>query len=135
MMSFGELLIGPVFDLIGKFVPDKDKARQLAHDIATLAENHAHEEIVKQLEVNKQEAAHSSIFVAGWRPFIGWSCGIGINFNWVVAPLINWGAKMFGYEVEVPVLDMAIMMPIVLGMLGLAWGRTKEKIEGVAREK
>ena len=68
-------LAGPVAGLLDKFIEDKDQKNQLAHDIATLADKQAHEQIMAQVEVNKQEAAHKSLFVAGWRPAIGWICG------------------------------------------------------------
>ena len=67
-------LIGPVAGLLDKFIEDKDQKNQLAHDIATMAQKHAHESNMAQVDVNKAEAQHRSIFVAGWRPFIGWVC-------------------------------------------------------------
>ena len=65
-------LIGPVTGLLDKFIEDKDQKMVLAHEIATMAERHAQELAKGQLEVNKTEAASKSLFVAGWRPFIGW---------------------------------------------------------------
>jgi hypothetical protein len=69
-------LIGPVSNLLGKFIEDKDMKNKLAHEVATMAENHATELAKGQIEINKAEAQHKSIFVSGWRPFIGWTCGI-----------------------------------------------------------
>ena len=65
-----QALIGPVTTLLDKFIEDKDQKAALAHDLATMAEKHAHELSKGQLEINKAEAAHRNIFVAGWRPFI-----------------------------------------------------------------
>ena len=69
-------LIGPATKLIGKFIEDKDAKNKLAHEIATMAEKHAQELAKGQLAINKEEAKSGNIFIAGWRPFIGWSCGI-----------------------------------------------------------
>ena len=65
-----QALIGPVTNLVGKFIEDKDQKNQLAHEITTMAEKHAQELAKGQLEINKAEAQHKSLFVAGWRPFI-----------------------------------------------------------------
>lgn len=140
--NFAKAIINPIAELVGKFVKDKDLAAQLAHDIATLAEKHAHTEIIAQMEVNKVEAAHKSLFVAGWRPWIGWVCGIAFAMNFVVIPIFNFVAAVYGITepatgmvIIVPPLDMAMMMPVLMGMLGLGVYRTYEKTKGVAREK
>ena len=67
-------LIGPVTGLLDKFIEDKDKKNAIAFELSTLAEKHAQELSKAQLEVNKTEAAHKSLFVSGWRPAVGWSC-------------------------------------------------------------
>ena len=67
-----QALIGPVSGLLDKFIEDKDQKNALAHEIATLATKQAHEANMGQIEINKAEAQHRSIFVAGWRPFLGW---------------------------------------------------------------
>ena len=81
-------LIGPVSNLLGKFIEDKDMKNKLAHEVATMAENHAQELAKGQLEINKAEAQHKSIFVAGWRPFIGWVCGFDLAYNFVLRDLL-----------------------------------------------
>ena len=70
-MSLVGQLIGPVTGLLDKFIEDKDQKNALAHEIATMSERHAQEALKGQLEINKMEAAHKSLFVAGWRPAIG----------------------------------------------------------------
>ena len=67
-------LIGPVTGLLDKFIEDKDKKNAIAHKIATMAQEHAQELSKAQIEVNKKEAEHKSLFVAGWRPAVGWVC-------------------------------------------------------------
>ena len=79
-----QALIGPVTGLLDKFIEDKDQKNKLAHEIATMAEKQMHEQVMAQLEVNKAEAQHRSIFVAGWRPFIGWTCGIALMAHFVL---------------------------------------------------
>lgn len=128
-MAIWKDLISPVTDIIAKVVPDKDKANQLAHDITTMAERHAHEVNKGQLEVNKQEAAHNSVFVAGWRPFIGWTCGVALGTKFIALPLI--GAA----GVQVPEYDIFELLTLLAGMLGMGGLRTFEKLNGVAREK
>ena len=88
-MSIVTSLIGPVTGLLDKFVEDKDQKNALAHEIATLAQKQAHESAVGQLEVNKVEAAHKSLFVAGWRPFVGWVAGIGLAYNVIIAQILG----------------------------------------------
>lgn len=127
--ALASTLIGPLTDLFSEFIEDKDKANELAHKAATLVATQAHENAMGQLEVNKQEAAHKSMFVAGWRPFIGWVCGVAMATNYLGVPI----AGAFG--VVLPVLDITTMFPVLLGMLGLAGLRTGEKIKGVSRER
>jgi hypothetical protein len=123
-----EQLIGPITGLLGKFVEDKDQKNALAHEIATLAQKEAHKNAALQLEVNRAEAAHKSLFVAGWRPFIGWCCGLGLLYSVLLSPLLDiW--------FEMPVIDSSILMPTMTGMLGLGALRSYEKVKGVSREK
>lgn len=129
------LLVGPIERLLDKVIPNKDEREKMAHEIATLAATQAHEINKSQIELNKQEAAHKNLFVAGWRPFAGWTCVSAMAFNFVVAPLINWGTQLSGNDVVLPVLDLSIMMPVLMGMLGMGGLRTYEKVTKVAREK
>ena len=122
-------LIEPVTGLLDKFIPDADTKAKLAHDIATLAETQAHAQVLAQLEVAKMGAAHKSLFVAGARPFILWTCGLAMFNNYIVVPYAVAG----GYPV--PSLDMGEMMPVLMGILGLGGYRSFEKYKGVARER
>lgn len=85
-----------------------------------------------QLEVNKAEAASPSVFVAGWRPFIGWACGMGCVWNWLGLPMALFVAECLGRHVNVRAADLSEMMPLLAGMLGIGGLRTIEKIKGVA---
>jgi hypothetical protein len=129
-----QALIGPVTGLLDKFVEDKDQKNALAHEIATLAEKQAHQAALSQIEVNKEEAKSRSIFVAGWRPFIGWTCGVALAYHFVLAPIIIFGATVFGVQIpELPVFDMDSLMTVLLGMLGLGGLRTFEKSKGLTK--
>ena len=129
-----QALIGPVAGLLDKFIEDKDQKAKLAHEIATMAEKHAHEAAMAQVDVNKAEAQHKSIFVAGWRPFIGWTCGVALAYHFVAAPLIIFAAGWAGAEIpDLPVFDMDALMTVLLGMLGLGGLRTYEKTKGLTK--
>ena len=128
-------LIAPVTGLLDKFIEDKDKKNALAHEIATMAERHAQELAKAQIEVNKQEASHKSLFVSGWRPAVGWVCCVGMASNFLVIPMANFALALVESEVVIPVLQLSEMMPVLLGMLGLGSMRSAEKFKGVQRDK
>jgi hypothetical protein len=129
-----QALIGPVTGLLDKFIEDKDQKARLAHDIATMSEKHAQELAKGQLEINKAEAQHKSIFVAGWRPFIGWTCGIALAWHFVLQPLIMFLSVLFGFTLpELPAFDMGSLMTVLMGMLGLGGLRTYEKQKGLTK--
>jgi len=128
-------LIGPVSGLLDKFIEDKDQKNAIAFQLSTMAERHAQELAKAQLAVNKAEAAHKSLFVAGWRPAVGWVCVLGMASNFMVIPLANFALALAESTVVVPILDLTQMMPVLMGMLGLGAMRTFEKAKGVQRER
>lgn len=134
-MSLIASLIGPVAGLLDKFVEDKDQRNALAHEIATMSERYANEQVIAQLEVNKTEAAHKSLFVAGWIPFIGWVCGFGMAGNFIAIPFCNFVLALLEQSIIIPLIPLEQMMPVLMGMLGLGGLRTYEKVKGVQREK
>ena len=134
-MSILGSLIGPVTGLLDKFIEDKDKKNAIAFELSTMAEKHAQELAKAQLAVNKQEAAHKSLFVAGWRPAVGWVCVLGMASNFLVIPMANFALALAGSTIIVPILELSAMMPVLMGMLGLGAMRTVEKSKGVQREK
>jgi hypothetical protein len=111
--------------IIGMFFPDKteEEKAKLAASLAL---------IQGQMDVNKNEAMNPSIFVAGWRPFVGWICGSGFGIQFVIGPVLEWGAALAGHPIAFPKMDLSTMMPLLLGMLGLGGMRTAEKIQGVS---
>lgn len=127
-------LIGEIGDLISQWQQGKITKEELAFKIKTFEA--ANEQAIKlaQIEVNKEEAKHKSIYVAGWRPFIGWVCGLGFAMNFLVGPLLTFFCALAGVPVVFPTIDVASFMPVLLGMLGLGAYRTYEKEKGVARK-
>lgn len=134
MLNFIGSLIGPITGLLDKFIEDKDQKKQLAHDIATMAEKAAHEAAMAQVAVNQQEAKHKSLFVSGWRPSVGWICSLAMGYHFVFQPLIIFIAGMAGVPIpELPQFDMDSLMTVLLGMLGLGGLRTYEKQKGLIK--
>lgn len=130
-----EALIGPISSLLDKFIADKDQKAKLAHEVATMAQKHAQELAKAQLEVNKAEAAHNSMFVAGWRPAVGWCCVLGMAGNFLVIPMANFILVLSETNIVIPLIELETMMPVLMGMLGLGAMRSYEKVQGVSREK
>lgn len=121
-----QALIGPVAGLLDKVVPDKDVAAKLAHEIATMSEKHAQELSIAQLAVNKEEAK-GNWFQSSWRPAVAWVCVIGMAINFLVSPLLS------PLGIVVPQADTSVMMPVLMGMLGLGGLRSFEKTKGVTK--
>lgn len=125
--------------LLDKLIPDPkaaDEAKlKMLQMIQTgeLAQLTADTDLAKgQISVNQVEATSSSIFVAGWRPFIGWMAGFTIGFKYIFGPLLTMFAQLVGHPIELPVLDASELWPVLIGMLGLGGMRTVEKVKGVA---
>jgi hypothetical protein len=123
-------LIAPVAGILDKFVADKDLKMQLQHELETAM----HSANLAQLEVNKVEATHKSIFVAGWRPSVGWVCSLAMLYHFILAPMIQFGFALGGIEQELPEFDFSQLSTVLMGMLGLGGLRTFEKMKGVSRE-
>jgi len=129
-----EVLIGPITGLLDKFIEDKDQKAKLAHDLATMTERHAKEIAKGQIEVNKVEAANRSPFVAGWRPFIGWTCGVALAWHFIGLPVASFLIMLSGADLpSLPQFDMNSLITILVGMLGLGGLRTFEKYSGVSK--
>lgn len=115
-----QALIPAVSGLLDKFIEDKDTKNKLAHELATMADNHAQELALAQIEVLKADAK-GGWFQASWRPLIGWICGLSLGINYMVAPIAA------GFGVMIPQADMSVMMPLLFGMLGIAGMRSYDK--------
>lgn len=121
--------------VINKIWPDPVKQAEEQRKLQELAQKGNLEELnaevkllISQVDLNKVEAAHKSIFVAGWRPFVGWVCGFGLLYNVILAPFLDiW--------LTVPEVKTDLLYPVLLGMLGLGGMRSFEKVKRVSREK
>jgi len=86
---------------------------------------------IAQMEINKAEAGSPSLFVAGWRPGIGWICAIALGINYIVNPIADWALKIAGKEIALPAMDLSQLFPLVIALLGLGVYRTVEKVKDV----
>jgi hypothetical protein len=124
-------LIQPVSQILDKFIVDKDLKAKLQHELNT----EIHKANMAQIEVNKVEAAHKSMFVAGWRPFVGWCCAFAMAYHFILQPFLVFAISVYGITVNLPEFDMSSLMTVLLGILGLGGMRSLEKVQKVSREK
>jgi len=133
--------LGSLFDfggkLIDRLIPDPTKKAEAALELAKLQQSGdlaklaAETDLLKgQLDINKIEAASTNWFVAGWRPCIGWICGLALGYVAVIDPIARFIALTMGYKGLFPVIDTSITMQVLLGLLGLGAMRTVEKVKG-----
>tara|TARA_R100000544_G_C2206349_1_gene49498 strand:- start:347 stop:748 length:402 start_codon:yes stop_codon:yes gene_type:complete len=133
-MSLLNNLIGPVTGILDKVIEDKDQKAKLAHELATMADKLSHEQQLAQIEVNKAEAASGSLFKGGWRPFIGWVCGIAFCYHFVIQPLIIFVVAIVGVKIpELPEFQMNTLLTVLGGLLGIGGLRTYEKQKGLTK--
>ena len=127
--------IAPILgNVLDRFFPDKEKAAEAQRAIESALLENAAQINLAQIEVNKAEAQHRTIFVAGWRPFIGWVCGIALAWHFVGVPVTIFFIAWAGAEVpELPAFDMNSLMTVLMGMLGLGGLRTFEKMKGLTK--
>jgi hypothetical protein len=138
-MPFPFLALLPVVGkLLDKLIPDADAANkakaklaEMAHD-ETMSDMRGEIELaMQQIMVNREEAK-AGPFRGGWRPFIGWVCGAAFAYNFVLLPLLTWVATIAAIPVPPAAFDLTVMMPVLLGMLGLGGMRSFEKGKGLA---
>jgi hypothetical protein len=115
--------VGNVFDQLFTSDEEREQAERLMAKIRQ-------KPMILQAEINKIEAGHRSVFVAGWRPFIGWVCGIGFLWAFLIHPIFTWGIALSGKDITAPEIMIDNMMELVLALLGLGALRTAEKMTG-----
>ena len=135
MIPFIGDLIKPVTDLVSEVVVDKDKRDQINLELAQLqdqAQARMDEALAGQVDVNKIEAASPNLFVAGWRPFVGWVGGFGLLYSVFVEPFMEFVSKtIFHYAGAFPVINTEVLLQVLLGLLGLGAMRSYDKVKGV----
>jgi len=133
-MSLLNSLIAPATQILDKFIEDKDQKAKLAHELATMADRLAHEQQLAQISVNKAEAASGSIFKGGWRPFVGWVCGIAFFYHFVLQPIIIFVLTVAGVDIpDLPKFEMNTLLTVLGGLLGIGGLRSYEKTKGLTK--
>jgi len=129
------LLLGPLFELgkgiIDRLFPDPQKKAEAELELLKMTQSGDLQVILAQLQINAKEAESSSVFVAGWRPFVGWTCGIGLFYATIGVNLLSWLSTAKGWPLP-PVVDTDTLLYVLGAMLGIGGLRTLEKIKGIA---
>lgn len=130
------LLLGPIFEigktLLDRFIPDPEKKAAAEMELVRMAADGELRQVIAQLEINAREAAHPSVWVAGWRPGFGWAGVLGFLYATILQPLLAWGAAVKGWPAP-PELNLDLLWVVVTGLLGIGGLRSVEKIRGAAR--
>ena len=121
-------LVDPVSNILDKVIEDKDQKAKLAHEIATMAEKNHQAIVMQQLKI-LQADAQGNWFQSSWRPLIGWIAGISLGINYMIAPIA------LGFGFEMPQAAMSVMMPLLLGMLGIGGMRSFDKLKQTDSKK
>lgn len=137
-MSIWDTIASPILKIIDKVIPDKAAAQAAKDQLLLLnAQGELSQEMAEltsvttaQSDINKVEAASTSTFVAGWRPWVGWILGTAFGAIYLVFPLLAWLAALFGHPVPFPTLDSGTLMTLLMGLLGMGTLRTVDKIKG-----
>ena len=128
------MLAPAIGTLIDRLIPDKAEASRAKAEMEMKLVDAANQVNLEQIKTNQQEAQHRSIFVAGWRPFIGWTCGAGFAWAFVGQPIAVWVIALTGgQQIILPELDTAPLLEMAFAMLGLAGMRSWEKSRGLTK--
>lgn len=139
--DIGSIIGGSIGELADKIIKDfhvdptialekKTELAELQIQTAAKIQDQINAQLQGQLDIDKQEASSQSVFVSGWRPFIGWICGAGLGVQFLVNPLVTWIAALAKHPVQFPTLDLGTLLTLLFGMLGLGAMRTYEKVQG-----
>jgi hypothetical protein len=139
-MSIWDIVAGPLIGIVNKLIPDKAAAAAAVAQLQQMAAQGQIQEELTQLQsvtsaqsdIDKVEAGSDHMFVAGWRPFVGWTCGSALVVDLIIGPFVTWGSAISGHPIAFPKLDMSTLMPVMMGMLGMGAMRSYEKVQGVA---
>ena len=129
------LFLAPLLDvsktLLDRFVPDPEKKREAEAQFLQMAMDGELKQVIAQLEINAREATHPSMWVAGWRPAVGWVGALGLFYATIGQPVLAWVSAARGWPVP-PELNVDLLWVTLSGMLGIGGLRTYEKAKGVA---
>ena len=128
------LILAPLLEvgktLLDRFIPDPAQKAQAEMELVRMAADGELKQVIAQLEINAREAAHPSVFVAGWRPAFGWCGAAGFVYATIIQPLLGWVAAVKGWP-EPPSLNIDLLWVVVTGLLGIGGLRTIEKMKNV----
>ncbi len=136
-----DAVIAKVLGIVDKFIPDSNKKAEMMHEVTMSKLNGDLKEVdnefqllLSQIETNKVEAASANVFVAGWRPAVGWTCVLSLFYVSVLEPVLEFTSLVvFGYDGRFPTLPTEVTMQVLFAILGVAGLRTWEKIQGVTK--
>ena len=126
-------IISVVSSVLDKVIPDNNAKEKAKADIEKALIDNAAQINIAQAETNKIEANHRSVFIAGWRPFLGWVCGVGFAWIFVLNPILQWGLALYGINATLPQLQTDVLMELTIALLGLAGLRSWEKSKGITK--
>lgn len=140
-MAFGiDDIIAEGLKILNKFVKDPEAQAQAQLEMLRISQQDKFKEIdaalqhsQMQADINKAEAAHANVWVAGWRPFIGWVCGAGLALQFIIFPLVFWVGQLMSVAIIMPQLPFEMIMTMLGGMLGIGGMHTYEKVKGVVK--
>ncbi len=118
--------------ILDRVIPDEAARAKAQEEMQAALIKAAIDGDLAQIEVNRAEAAHASVFVAGWRPAIGWLCCAALAWAYVGAPVARWAVAIWAPDVTLPDLDLSELWPLIMGMLGLGGLRSFEKVRGAS---
>ncbi len=118
--------------VIDKIWPDPAQAASAKFELFKLQQSGDLAQMAGQMQINQEEAKSSSLLVSGWRPFVGWVCGVACAWNWIGLSVAKLIAELAGHPITLAPADISEMLPVLMGMLGLGAYRTYEKLKGVA---
>lgn len=125
-------LLPALTEVLDRVVPDQAAAAKAKTEMEAKLLEAAVSQASQQASINQVEAGHQSIFVSGWRPFIGWVCGAGLAWAFLLAPMLAWLLPVAGVATVLPALQLEYLLELVVAMLGLGALRSFEKMRGVA---
>lgn len=131
MLEILKLALGPVIEKALDLIPNLNERARAKEAMEAGLLSAAAEAMKSQTEINKIEAAHQSIFVAGWRPAIGWVGAIGLFWSYVGQPVAIWTVTTFGLGIAIPLIPTENLLELVLAMLGIGGMRSWEKSRGL----
>ncbi len=122
-------------EVIDKVWPDRSQSDLVKLKLLEMQQSGELQTLIDQLDINKEEAKSNNLFVAGWRPFVGWVCALSCSWNWVILPILKSILSIVGHPIVINAADLGEMLPMLMGLLGLGGLHTYEKLNGIVDEK